>query len=192
MSRDNSKSAILNAAIALITAKGGADVSMSEIAKAARVSRQAVYLHFADRAELLVSMARHLDEARGIDDEVRKIGDAPTGVEAVRMMVSLQARLNPGVWAVASAADAVRRTDPDAEQAWQDRLKHRLEGARAIVARLRKEGSLRPGLDPQAAADLLWSITSLRTWEDLVLTRGWSPQQYEKRVTALLLHALVV
>jgi AcrR family transcriptional regulator len=181
----------LDAAIALITSKRGADVSMAEIAKAAEVSRQAVYLHFADRAELMVSLARRLDETLGIDDEIRKIDAAGTGVDALRMMVSLQARLNPAVWAVASAADAVRRTDPDAEQAWQDRLQHRLEGSRAIIGRMRKEGSLREGMEAQAAADILWNITSLHTWEDLVLTRGWSPQQYEKRITALLLNALV-
>lgn len=164
---------------------------MAEIAKAAKVSRQAVYLHFADRAELMVAMARHLDQSRGIDAEVQKIQAAATGVEAMRMMVSLQARMNPGVWAVASAADAVRRTDPDAEHAWRDRLEHRLAGCRAIVGRLRKEGTLRPGLDQQAAADILWTITSLRTWEDLVLTRGWSPKQYEKHVGELLATMLV-
>lgn len=164
---------------------------MAEIAKASKVSRQAVYLHFSDRAELMVAMARHLDQTRGIDAEVQKMQAAATGVEAMRMMVSLQARLNPHVWAVASAADAVRRTDPDAERAWQDRLEHRLEGCRAIIARIRKEGSLRPGLDQQAAADLLWSITSLRTWEDLVLTRGWSPKQYQQHVGELLATMLV-
>lgn len=191
MSRENSKTAILDAACALIAANRGADVSMAEIAKAAKVSRQAVYLHFSDRAELMVSLARHLDETRGIMEEVRKIQAAATAVDALRMMVSVQARMNPGIWAVASAMDAVRRTDPDAERSWQDRLTHRLEGCKAIVGRLRKEGVLRPGLDLPTAADLLWTITSLRMWEDLVLNRGWSPQQYEKRVNELLLAALV-
>jgi hypothetical protein len=38
---------------------------------------------------------------------------------------------------------------------------------------------------------LLWSITSLKTWEDLVLNRGWSPRHYEKRIHELLEAALV-
>jgi len=142
---------------------------MGEIARAARVSRQAVYLHYADRADLFVALVRHVDEKRGMAGEIRKVKEAPDGVAAFREMAALQARMNPGLWAVARALDAVRRTDKAVERSWQDRLENRLNGCRAIVARLEREGGLRAGLDPAAAADLLWTITSLRTWEDLVL-----------------------
>ncbi len=164
---------------------------MAEIAKAAKLSRQAVYLHFADRGRLLLALAHYVDEKRGLGEEIRKLREAASGVEALRIVVSIQVRMNPGVWAIARAVDAVRRTDADAEKSWQDRLKHRLEGCGEIVARLQREGSLKKGLDAQTATDLLWSITSLRMWEDLVLDRGWSPQQYEKRVTELLGSALL-
>src|SRR5260221_14250021 len=99
---------------------------MAEIAKAARVSRQAVYLHFADRADLLVSLARYTDEKCGIKEEIRKIEQAPTGVAQLRAMASLQARTNPAIWASARAFDAVRRTDKAADRSCGDRLKHRL------------------------------------------------------------------
>jgi AcrR family transcriptional regulator len=163
---------------------------MAQIAKAARVSRQAVYLHFADRAELMVALARHLDAEVGLPGEIQRIADTTSGAEQVEAMVSLQARTNPSLWAVARAVDAVRRTDPAADRAWQDRLGARLAGCRRIVARLESEGNLRAGLDASSAADLLWTITSLRTWEDLVLGRGWSPQKYRRHVTRLLLAAL--
>jgi AcrR family transcriptional regulator len=163
---------------------------MADIAKAARISRQAVYLHFADRAELLVAVARHADEKRGLAGEIRKIEDAPAGVAALAAMAALQARNNPRIWAVARALDAVRRTDEAAGRSWQDRLHHRLGGCRRIVDRLESEGALKPGLDRAAAADLLWTITSLRTWEDLVLQRRWTAAQYEERVVGLLEAAL--
>lgn len=181
---------ILTAALALITRRGGADVTMAQIARAARLSRQAVYLHFADRAELLLALVAFIDEKRGLIDELQKIFRAPTGVEAMRGMVSLQVRSNPNIWAAARAIDAVRRTDPAAERSWQDRLKDRLQGCRQIVDRISKDGDLRAGLDPDAAADLLWTITSLRMWEDLVLQRGWAPEKYEALVMDLLLRAL--
>jgi AcrR family transcriptional regulator len=190
MSSTNSKTLILEAALALIGKRGGADVTMAEIAKAARVSRQAVYLHFADRANLLVNLVRYTDEKRGLAEEIRKIERAPTGAAQLRAMASLQARSNPAIWAQARAFEAVRRTDKAAERSWRDRFQHRLEGCRAIIARLQQEGTLRPGLDPATAADLLWNITSLRTWEDLVLDRKWSARKYENRVTELLLLAL--
>jgi AcrR family transcriptional regulator len=190
MSSPSSKILILEAALALIAKRGGADVTMAEIAKAAKVSRQAVYLHFADRADLLVNLIRYTDQKRGLDEEIRRLEQAPTGAAQLRAMASLQARLNPGIWAQARAFEAVRRTDKAADRSWRDRLQHRLDGCRAIVARLQKEGALRPGLDPATAADLLWNITSLRTWEDLVLDRKWSARQYEDRITELLLLAL--
>jgi AcrR family transcriptional regulator len=181
---------ILDAALALITKRGDAHVTMAQIARAARVSRQAVYLHFADRAELMVALARHLDAELGLPAEIRRIADATSGAEQVEAMVSLQARTNPSLWAVARAVDAVRRTDPAADRAWQDRLDARLAGCRHIAARLESEGNLEAGLDASSAADILWTITSLRTWEDLVLGRGWSPQKYQRHVTRFLLATL--
>jgi len=192
MSSPSSKTRILDSAVSLIVRRGGADVTMAAIAQAARVSRQAVYLHFADRADLLIALVRHLDEKRGIPEEIRKIEQAPTGLDAVRMMVALQARLNPALWAPARAVEAVRRRDPAAERSWQDRLQNRLNGCHAIVERMAKEGTLKPGLNPTLAADLLWTLTSLRTWEDLVLERRWTAAEYEKRLTDLVLDALAV
>ena len=163
---------------------------MAQIAKAARVSRQAVYLHFADRADLMVALARHLDQSLGLPADIQRIAEAPSGAAMIEAQVSLQARLNPAVWAVARALDAVRRTDAAAERAWQDRLDDRLGGCRGIVSRLEAEGNLRPGLDAATAADLLWTMTSLRMWEDLVLGRGWPPKRYQQHVTRLLLETL--
>jgi AcrR family transcriptional regulator len=186
----STRAKILAAALALVLKRGDASVTMADIAKAAHLSRQAVYLHFADRADLMVALVQHVDEKRGMAAEIRKVAEAPTGRDALREMASLQARMNPAVWAAARAVDAVRRTDRAAERSWQDRLKHRLDGCATIVSRLVAEGELRDGLDPGAATDLLWVLTSLRVWEDLVLERGWSAEQYFKHTTEVLSRTL--
>jgi hypothetical protein len=59
------------------------------------------------------------------------------------------------------------------------------------VARLEDEDALRPGLDAAVAADLLWTLTSLQTWEELVVIRRWTAKQYEQRLTELLIRVLV-
>jgi AcrR family transcriptional regulator len=181
---------ILDATLKLVTRRGGADVTMAQIARAARVSRQAVYLHFADRATLFTALARHADERRGIPAAVQRIQDAPDAVAALREMVAVQARMNPGIWPIARALDAVRREDDAAERSWQDRLAHRLAGCRAIVARLAEERVLKAGLDHTVAADLLWTLTSLRLWEDLVVLRRWGIGRYREHVTAMILRTL--
>jgi AcrR family transcriptional regulator len=181
---------ILDAAYKLLVKRGGADVKLSDVARAARVSRQAIYLHFADRAELFTAVVRHGDEQLGIPAAVQRIIEAPSGIDAIRAMVALQARLNPDIWPIARAFEAVRRLDAAAERSWQDRLEHRLGGCRAIVARLVQEGTLRRGMPEGVAADLLHTLTSLRMWEDLVLERGWSVKQYEEHVGQLAVAAV--
>ena len=184
------KEKILKAAAGLVMEQGDADVTMAQIAKAAGISRQAVYLHFADRSELLVAMVRYTDERRGLEAEIQKIREAPSGLEAMRRMVSLQARSNPIIWPAALTLEAVRRRDPAVERSWQDRLQHRLLGCKEIMRQVRRDGDLLPGMDVDTAADLLWTLTSLRMWEDLVLLRGWSPQKYERQVYELLVRSL--
>ena len=72
----------------------------------------------------------------------------------------------------------------------QNRLVARLGACRMIVDQLARDGSLRAELEPTIAADLLWAITSIRTWEDLVLVRGWTRAQYEECLVATLLRLL--
>ncbi|KAA9158090.1 TetR/AcrR family transcriptional regulator [Amycolatopsis acidicola] len=58
-----SRSALLTAAVSLVSERGTTAVSITELARAAGVSRQLVYLHFGDRDSLLVAAAIEL--ARG-------------------------------------------------------------------------------------------------------------------------------
>ena len=76
------------------------------------------------------------------------------------------------------------------QKAWLNRLNNRLAVCRSIVARMHTGGSLRLGLDADTAADVPWTLTSLRMWEDLVVSRGWSAEQYRMQVGALLMSAL--
>jgi AcrR family transcriptional regulator len=181
---------ILAATLDLVQEAKG-PIAMAAIAKAAGLSRQALYLIFADKADLFVELVRYVDEQRGLVAELAKIRDAPSGVAALLAMVDLQARQNPSLKPLADALELLRRQDPAAERGWQDRLDARLGGCRATVARMQAEGSLKPGLDPDVAADLIWTITSLRMWDDLVAQRGWSADQYRERVTALLMASVV-
>lgn len=177
---------ICEAAIRLIVKGRGRDVSMVSIAKAARVSRQAVYLHFANRSELFLAVAEYADEQRGLHEQIEHVVAAGSGVESLERLVAVQARSNPQIWPLARLIDAARRQDPDAEAAWRNRLEQRLEGCRRLVDRLAREGGLRADLTVDVAADLLWTMTSLHSWEALVVGRGWTADQYEQRLTEAL------
>jgi len=96
---------ILDAALRLVTRKGGADVKLADVAREARVSRQALYLHFADRAGLFLALVRHADERRGLAAAIQRIQDAASGEAALREMAATQARMNPAIWPLARALE---------------------------------------------------------------------------------------
>jgi AcrR family transcriptional regulator len=179
---------ILDATLDLVTRRGGL-TSRWRRCPCRRISPGGLSA-FADRAALFTATVRHADERRGIPAAIQRIAAAPDGVAAMRELVAAQARLNPGIWPIARALDAVRRVDEAAEQSWQDRLDNRRTGCQAIVERLAGERTLKKGLDRTVAADLLWALTSLRLWEDLVLLRRWSAERYREHVSALVLRTL--
>ncbi|CUS46281.1 MAG: TetR/AcrR family transcriptional regulator [Pseudomonadota bacterium] len=185
------RSRILQATLALIR-RGAAPLTMSGIATEAGLSRQALYLIFADRADLFIAVLRYADGQRGLVQEQAKIRAAPSGIDGLLAIIDRQARWNPDYKPLADTFDLLRRQDPAAQQAWQDRQDDRLAGCRAVVARIDAEGCLRPGLDPALAADLIWTTTSIETWDDLVAKRGWSAEQYRTWVAELLLSAVTV
>jgi hypothetical protein len=101
-----------------------------------------VYLHFADRADLMVALPCHVNESLGLPAQIQRVMNSPTGIAMIEAFVSMQARGNPAVWAVARAIDAVRRTDAAAARAYQRRLESRLAGCRAIVSPEQYQGYL--------------------------------------------------
>jgi AcrR family transcriptional regulator len=182
---------ILEAAHALML-QGALRASMAEIAQAAGISRQAVYMHYGTREALLTALNQHLAQSFGIADELQRIAASATGIEALRASASFQARLYPKVWAVVRALESAKSDhDEDAERVWQAQLRSDLAGCRLTIERLSREKLLRSGLDIDTAADLLWALTSIPLWEELVLQRGWSAQRYERHVAELLIAALI-
>lgn len=193
MSRGNpaTRRRILEAARALLEEKPGANLSMGEVAERAGVSRQALYLHFADRTSLFLEVSRLADSAARTPERQRRVDDAPTGRAALREAIALQAWLKPRLKGVATALDVLRRSDPGADAAWKEREHARLERCEQVVRRLDAEGQLAPGWDVATAARCFWAVTSQRVWDDLVMDQGWSTAEYRNHLTALLESALL-
>lgn len=165
--------------------------TMQEVAVRAGVSRQAVYLHFADRTALFVEVARAADAGLRTPARQRMVDEAPTGRQALREAIALQAWLKPRLRGIATAMDVLRRSDPAAEAAWQEREQARLGRCVDLVQRLRAEGCLADGWDVASAARCFWAVTSQRVWDDLVRDQGWSTPRYRRHLTRLLESALL-
>lgn len=182
---------ILESARALIEEKPGASISMSQIAQRAGVSRQALYLHFPDRTQLLLAVSRVADDTARTPDRQRRVDAAPTGRQALRAAIALQATIKPQLHGIATALDVLRRTDPAAEAAWTEREQARFQRCEHVIKRIDGDGDLAAGWTVEAASQCFWAVTSQRVWDDLVVGQGWSTPRYRKHIAALLESALL-
>ncbi len=164
---------------------------MSDIASAAGVTRQLLYFHFESRTALLVELSRLIDVNARTPELQATIDDAPDGRAALRAAVKVQAAIKPKIHGVATSLELLRASDEGAAAACEEREDARLSRCRAVIDRLAREGCLAPEWKPTSAAELFWSMTSLRAWEDLVHRRGWSAQEWIRWTTAALEAALL-
>jgi AcrR family transcriptional regulator len=185
------RTAILDAARQLFENHDFSTVTLEEVAREAGVSRQAVYINFGSRAGLLVALVDHIDEIGGLPAKIAKVMESPSAAGALEALVDLRARYTPSIYQLATKVDAARRFDADAEASWQARMKYRHTHSLAVAQRLTAEGVIAAGWTEADAADLIWSLTSIRTYEDLVIDRGWSLSRYRQRIKAILVGTLV-
>jgi AcrR family transcriptional regulator len=189
--KQKTRSNILDSALRLLVERGYHGVGMEEVAKDAGVSRQAVYLHFKSKSDLLVAMARYSDEMLDVPEIVRRGSEAETALEAIDAGIQIYGLIEPQIYEVASVVYAARRTDEAAEAAWQDRMAYRRENVRRGMERLQDEGILAEGWTVDEATDFAWGLLSIHTYENLVVERGWSIEQFVDRLRTMIFKVLV-
>lgn len=164
---------------------------MSDIAKRAGVSRQALYLHFDSRTDLLAETTRFQDQQNNAAAHFAPSRDATIGRVKLDAIVSTWASYMPKIWGVARALLHLGETEPEARDAIESRMLDVREGFENAIAALERDGDLPPGLDPERATDLLATLMSLRNWDRLVNGCGWSQECYEAAMKAMA-HALIL
>lgn len=177
MSSDT-RSRILEAAWKLLEDGAGSEVRMSDIAKKAGISRQAVYLHFPKRADLLIAVTRYIDEANEIDVRLAASRGAATGIERLDAYIEAWGNYIPEIYGVGKALMAMQETDSEARMAWEGRMLAVREGCEAAVGALARDRALSPEIGEEKATDLLWTLLSVRNWEQLTLECGWPQDDY--------------
>ena len=187
---------ILRATWRLLEERRGQNVRLEDVARAASVSRQAVYLHFGSRTTLFVETARYADESLKLMERIREACDAETGVVAIEAYVRFWASYAPDVYGLAKALLALRETDEAAAAAWQDRMAAFREGCLTILRQVNRDGApavpLAAPWTVETAADFFYATLSIPTWESLTIERGWSREEYVERVTLAVKRALLL
>ena len=169
---------ILVATVRMLEEHRGRGVRMGDIAKAAGISRQAVYLHFASRADLLIAATKYLDEILEVDRRLAPSRAAKSGVERLALYIECWGLYIPEIYGVAKALLLAQDTDEAAAAAWQDRMLAMRDGCRAAIDALHADGKLAPEWTPKRATDALWTMLLVPNWENLTIECGWSTKQY--------------
>ncbi len=183
---------ILRTAWKLLESGSGSQVRMSDIAEAAGITRQALYLHFPKRADLLVATTKYLDQVKNVDDRLAASRAAKTGIERLDAFIDAWAGHIPDIYGIAKALLAMQHTDTDARLAWRDRMQAVREGCEAAVVALERDNRLLPNMSVETATDVLAMLLSVRNWEQLTIDSGWSQEDYVAAMKTLARAALVL
>jgi len=186
----DTRTRILETARRLLEERGYYGVGVDEIAKAAGVSRQAVYLHFSSKGKLLLATARHIDATGELPKLLEHVFAAPDALTALDRAVDLHLAYDTKILRFALLFESARRTEKDADLAWRDRQKARHAFFRKLVEWLKRDGVLARDLTLAEAVDLWWTLQSHQMLEQLVSQRGWSRERYGRGLKRLLRRAL--
>lgn len=165
---------------------------MSDVAKAAGISRQALYLHFPNRADLLIATVRYLDQLNNVDKGLAPSRAAASGIERLELYIAAWGNYVPKIYGNARALIAMKDTDDAVAATWEDRQQAIRHGCEAAIKALKKDGTLSPDHTVKQATDILWMLVSIQNWEHLTKTCGWSQKRYVETTTRMAKTLLVV
>lgn len=189
---------ILEAAGALFVERGYLGTTLNAVAAAAGVSVQSVYNVVGGKSVLLKAV---YDTMLAGDDEPLTIGDRPMVVAIMeatdgreclaryarmaRMLGERISALLTMVLAQAAGGDSDLATFAEVTEGERSR------GTTACAEHVAQRFGLRPGLDVEGAADVLWSMTAPELVDRLVRRRGWHWDRYEQWLGQTLAEALL-
>ncbi len=180
---------ILSAARRLLEEKGYS-VGLEQIARAAGVSRQTLYLHFGSKSSLLVALVEWVDEQGNLAETFAPVWEADSGAEALARAIAATGQYAPTIHRLAMVLEAARRSDDAAASAWDDRMASRRGALRVVVERIEKDGELAPDWSIEEAIDLIWTAILPQTYEALVSECGWSNERWIAATTQVLIGTL--
>lgn len=182
---------ILDSAWALISERG-AEVSLAEIAKAAKISRQSVYDHFGSRGGLILALVRRADERLDIRAQMFEAFERPEPSERLSSTIAVWIRFVKEIYPVASDLIRLRSTDADASAAWEDRMSELREWLLVLTGSLEKDRALQASWTAETASEYLWASFSVQTWGLLTRDCGWEEDEAEAVLTWTIRQALLV
>ncbi|MFJ9643162.1 TetR/AcrR family transcriptional regulator [Streptomyces sp. NPDC004244] len=188
-----------DAAARLFAEKGWTGTTVEDIARAAEVGVQTVYFTFGSKRALLrelldTAVAGDADPVATLDRPwAREVLDEPDPAAQLALQAAGARRILERAAPVLEVVRGAATADPELAELW--RLNH--EQRHAVQLRFAEAlyekagGSLRPGHDRAAAADIAVTVLGPETYDLLVTRRGWSPARWEEWAADALVRQLL-
>jgi AcrR family transcriptional regulator len=145
----------------LVFTRRGAEASMDEIAKRAKIGPGTLYRHFPSRDDLLAAV--YISEVEKLAEAQRKFSAELPPVEALRawMLVFIDY-----IAAKKIIAPALNAMVCGPSQVYQQTTRVMEEAANALASRAVASGDLQPGVDPMDMLRAIYGISSAGSTDD--------------------------
>ena len=158
---------------------------------AAGVARSTVYASFGSRGGLLAALADETLHRAGLETVIAEY-QRPDPVDALERSLLASCRMYAADQRVFARLLMLREVDPEAVASLARSLDDRAIGMASLAERLSVAHRLRPDLTRQAAADVLWVLTSFWTFDELFSGRGLDADSCARILTEMARSTLLV
>jgi AcrR family transcriptional regulator len=170
---ERTRQAVLDAVYERLRLEPSKPVSVEQVARAAGVSRSTVYLIFGSRAGLFDALTTDLWWRRAGFQQVADAVRHPDAREHLRGGIGGGVRVFAAHRDVFRALFSMAELDADAAGAAIARIEENRAGGMAHLAkRLAEQEVLRPDVDPEEAAHVLWLLAGFESFDALYTGRG--------------------
>jgi len=188
---------VLASARELFVAKGYRRTTVADVAEGADVAVDTVYATVGRKPVIL----RELVETAisGADgpvpgperDYVARMRAAGSATEMLAIYAAAIGAIHPRLGPVFLALRDAAGQDPACATLWAEIAHRRAANMRRLAADLRATGELRPDLDDDTVADIVWSTNAVEYWLLLVGERGWTTERFVAHLTDMWTRTLL-
>lgn len=181
---------IAAAAAELFTEHGFSGTTVADIAARAGVATPTVYATFGSKGAIVGALLAQMEHDAGNAEWVERIAresDPRAKVEAFAMWTTALFSSSKMLIQAAIGASA----DPAMNELREAGDRHRRDALRGLIGSLAQVNALSTGLSEEHAVDRAWMLTGIGLYLSATDGCGWTDEQYQQWLAALLHHQLL-
>ena len=177
---------VLEAARALFVDRGYVATTIDAIARDADVAPETIYASFGNKRAMLAAIVDLAISGGAADTPVMSqtwvhdLRDEPDPQRRVATLAGNGRAILERRHAIDEVVRNAAASDPEIAAMYQAGKEQRYAGQRELVRMVIGDASLRPGVDLDTAADLVYAVGSPETYRSLVIDRGWTGERFER------------